>query len=81
MGAYSFDVRKIVYQTDSFLFGFTVLGFDPAKGQAMNVSVDKDQIMTVETASVMSFKLSYVAIGKSSKESCTDPSAPCEYQR
>ena len=57
-----------------------MLTFNAEKGQNINISIDKESILTMEADKMASFRLIYIALGLSSKESCTDPAFPFESQ-
>ena len=42
LGPYNTNVRKIIYKTDYFLYGFSMLTFDCTHGQYLNTVIDGD---------------------------------------
>lgn len=79
-GSYSSDVKKIIYRANNFLYGFSILSFKAENGQKINITIDNDEVMTIEAERDVSFRLIYIALGLSSKESCPEATAPYEYQ-
>ena len=75
-GIYYTSVRKIIYKTDYFLYGFSRLTFDSKNGQHLHTSIDIDEVMTIQAEKKVTFRMIYIAIGKSAKESCKDNAFP-----
>ena len=69
-GIFNTNVRKIIYKTDYFLYGFSMLTFDSTNGQHLHTSIDLDEVMTIQAEKSVTFRMIYIAIGKSAKESC-----------
>ena len=47
-GSYHTNVRKIIYKTDYFLYGFSMLTFDCSSGQNVHTAIDGDEVMTID---------------------------------
>ena len=75
-GIYYTNVRKIIYKTDYFLYGFSMLTFNTTNGQHLHTAIDIEEVMTIQVLERITFRMIYIAIGKSAKESCKNNAFP-----